>query len=251
MAEQEQTGGDVSEPHQENEPGEQAVIPGRGVVEGCCTLLLIASEVEAQALGLNAERWCVQQLKPGVDAVVTGVSKANAAGALGWLLGADPKRWDLVLSMGVAGSLPGSGLELGSVVVARACVFVDEGVEKPDGFESCAAMGFGIWQGCNEVEVPVWVVDRLEQLGDQVRDRVGGIATVSICSGTAKRAAFVAGSGCIAEAMEGAAGGLVCAQLGKAFGEIRVISNTTGDRAHQVWNLDKALSRLRQVVQRL
>ena len=57
----------------------------------------------------------------------------------------------------------------------------------------------------------------------------------------------------VAEAMEGAAVGFTARRLGlatgsaPAFAELRVISNTTGDRSRQVWDLPRALSRLEQL----
>jgi futalosine hydrolase len=51
--------------------------------------------------------------------------------------------------------------------------------------------------------------------------------------------------------MEGAAVALAAVRLGLAFGELRVISNTTGDRARQQWDLKGALARLTDVIGRL
>jgi nucleoside phosphorylase len=44
--------------------------------------------------------------------------------------------------------------------------------------------------------------------------------------------------------MEGAAVALVAVRHALAFAELRVISNTTGRRAGQVWKLPEALARL-------
>lgn len=74
------------------------------------------------------------------------------------------------------------------------------------------------------------------------------IATVSSCSGTSTRASLIAAStGAWAEAMEGAAVALVAARLGVHYAEVRVISNTTGDREGQRWDLATALARLTEI----
>lgn len=78
-------------------------------------------------------------------------------------------------------------------------------------------------------------------------DVQGVIATVSWCSGDDGCAAgVVSRTGAIAEAMEGAACA-VATQLSDPSirtGELRVISNTTGNRSKQVWDLDLALKNL-------
>jgi futalosine hydrolase len=80
---------------------------------------------------------------------------------------------------------------------------------------------------------------------------VQAIATVSTCSGTnALAREIVTRTGAEVEAMEGAAVGLVASRLGVGFAEVRVISNTTGDRGSQQWDLPGALAALREWVVR-
>lgn len=80
-------------------------------------------------------------------------------------------------------------------------------------------------------------------------DAAGPVATVSTCSGLDSLAGQVrARTGALAEAMEGAAVGQVAHRLGIPFGELRVVSNTTGDRPRQVWDLKGALERLAAVL---
>lgn len=227
-------------------------------------LLAVAAPAEARAVlrglggdpalvGAAAEApWRLHPVAPGIDLVVTGISKSNAAGAVGNCL--DPGRHAAVVSVGIAGALPrsgeeGGGLAIGTVVVADACIFADEGLESGDGAEGwrdCAAMGFPLGpppvEGPRVVVAP-WLVERLRAAVTDAA--VGGIATVSTCSGTGALARRVRErTGAVAEAMEGAAVALVGARLGVAAGEVRVISNTTGDRAGQRWDLRGALDRL-------
>lgn len=82
-------------------------------------------------------------------------------------------------------------------------------------------------------------------------DTKGIIATVSWCSGDDGCAkGVVARTGAIAEAMEGAAVSVGVETVDPSIltGEIRVISNTTGDRDQQVWDLDRSLTRLAELM---
>ncbi|MEM8834401.1 MAG: futalosine hydrolase [Planctomycetota bacterium] len=215
-------------------------------------LLAIAAlgEVRAIARGLSVEidesPWSCTAIGDRFDAVVTGVGKANAAGAVARVL--DPSRHAGVLSIGIAGTLPdGAGgwrCEIGEVVCASASVFADEGVRTPTGFEDVASMGFppigdGVSIACDGA-----AIDRVRT----VVDNVGPVATVSTCSGTDGLAADIASrTGALCEGMEGAAAGLAAKRVaGDAFPflELRVISNTTGDRASQRWEIARAFDRL-------
>jgi len=80
---------------------------------------------------------------------------------------------------------------------------------------------------------------------------IGPIATVATCSGTDAAAAEVARrTGALAEAMEGAAVVHAARRLHVPAIELRSISNTTGDRARQQWDLALALRSLSAAVQK-
>lgn len=209
-------------------------------------LLVAAADLEARAIiealapGVPTPPvWCVADLSARVDLVVTGVGKANAAGAVARVL--DPGRHELVLNLGIAGSLPGSALALGASVLAEASVFADEGVLTPGGFTDLEAMGFPIGP---EIGTSVPVSPGAAGALARICHEVGLIATVSTCSGTDAHArAVVERTGALAEAMEGAAVGLAVTRVSAltrrevAFAELRVISNTTGDRERQEWDI--------------
>jgi futalosine hydrolase len=175
-----------------------------------------------------------------------------ASGPITWLLvvAAPAEARAVLKGLGadeeVAGALPGSGLEVGDVVAATACIFADEGVQTPERFMDCHAMGFplGAFEGS---AVPV--DPRLLGVIRPLAKAAGPVATVSTCSGQNALAATVRErTGALAEAMEGAAVGLVAHRLGAPFAELRVVSNTTGDRPGQTWDLKGALARLEAVV---
>jgi futalosine hydrolase len=218
-------------------------------------LIAVAAPAEARAVlgvcgqdaGLASVQWKCHELDERADLVVTGIGKANAAGAVAWCADFALHRW--VLSMGVAGALPDSGLQLGQSVVATECVFADEGLQTDGAFQDCATMGFPLadFPG-SAVPVDQGLVSVLRLLADVA----GPIATVSTCSGTGPLATTVrARTGAVAEAMEGAAVALVARRVGLPMAELRVISNTTGPRAQQRWDLKGALARLSDVCSRL
>lgn len=231
-----------------------ALSGGRGLV-------VVAARLEAEAVagafGLGASEapaeWRTAALDARLDLLTCGIGKSNAAGATARALAGGAYR--LVVNVGVCGSLPLGGgpmLEPGRAVAGTSAVFADEGALTPDGFRDVAEMGFGplssLPGGGVAIACDAALVRALEALGDER----GPIATVSTCSGTDELAREVAArSGARVEAMEGAAMALVCARFGVPFAEWRVVSNTTGDRAAQRWNIRAALARLAMGAARL
>lgn len=212
-------------------------MPGALDQLGARWLVVVATAKERDALGpLDPVRF---------DPVVSGVGKSPVAAATARIL--DPARHAGVLSLGLAGAYPESGLRVGDIVIADRVVLADEGSENPDGFRDLGAMGFGpIEWACAP-----GVIAALRQVLPSAR--VGTIATVSTCSGTDARARAVASrTGAIAEAMEGAAVALAAGMVGGAgfpFAEVRAISNTTGDRPRQVWNVPAGFAALGRIAQ--
>jgi len=199
--------------------------------------------------GDRPEKWRCVRTQVGIDLVWTGVGKANAAGASAKVIA--PDRHKGVVSVGIAGALPGSKCNVGDVVCAGESVFADEGVCTPDGFQSCAQMGFSAFDDASDSKIHA--PETVEWLG-LFADHNGSIACVSMCSGTDEAASAVASrSGAIAEAMEGAAVALAASRVDATLltGELRVISNTTGDRAHQQWDLEGSLQKLGEVLGRI
>jgi len=213
-------------------------------------LIAVAAPVEAGAVIMGTgshvpvpERWRPIPIAPGMDLVMTGVGKVNAAACVARLL---PGRYGSVISLGIGGALPGSGLDLGDAVVATSCVYGDEGIETEDGFRDCAEMGFPLG-GFGGRGVPT--DDGLRGLLLGLGCRGGPIATVSTCSGTDGAAARVMErTGALVEAMEGAAVAHVAWELAVPMGELRVVSNTTGERRSQRWDLRMACERIARVI---
>lgn len=225
----------------------------RGAAGGLLIACAVHKEAEAVARGLGRtadlppDLWTPIPLRDGIHVLVTGVGKANAAGAVAHALASNAHA--AVLSAGVAGALPDSGLAVGATVRATACAFADEGIETPGGFTPIADLGFPTTRGiagahgdtlATTLDLPQAVTSRITAAGP--------IATVSLGAANDARAKSVAArTGALAEAMEGAAVALVGARLNVPFAEIRAISNRTGDRDTQNWDLPKALSALRDL----
>jgi len=207
------------------------------------TMLVVAADSEAKAVFAafgfpDEEPEELTRLEGGLWLLKAGIGKANAAGAVGIALAMNPA--ERVISLGLGGALPDSGLEIGDRVLASRSVFADEGAETPEGFLDCRSMGFPLYEGdlgdglaCNP------------ELHARLRgcvDREAVIATVSTCSGRDELAVRVRRrTGAGVECMEGAAVMLTCHRMGVPAAEVRVISNTTGDRAEQVWDIGRSL----------
>lgn len=199
-------------------------------------LIVVATVKEAQALG------CAK-----THVVVSGIGRTNAAAATtAELLEHGP--FDGVLSVGIAGALPQSMLQPGELVIASECMYMEEGLQTPEGFVDMSGMGFSLGDFAgNKVPVAAGLTTFLP--GPLHR---GVIATVATCSGTdALAVEVVRRTDAIAEAMEGAAVVHAALRLGIAGGEVRVISNSTGDRANQQWDIAKAFTALHVLGARL
>lgn len=207
--------------------------------------ILVAAPVEARAVA-GRDVQSTHELQPGSLLIQTGVGKANAAAAVA-RINPPPQ---LILNLGICGTLD-PALPLGSAILADRSLYADEGIITPDGFLTPEQFGFPYAPppfSDRGIAPPDWLLATLRPLAD----RVAPIATVSTCAGTDERAAWVRSrTGALAEAMEGAAVGQICARQGIPFAELRVVSNTTGNREHQRWNVHAACARLAEIARAL
>lgn len=203
-------------------------------------LIITAVDAEARAIG-EIENALV---------IAGGIGRTNAAATTTEqiLKYRDRAPFDAVISVGVAGALPGSDLTIGDAVLASACVYVEEGIVTVGGFAGIEGLGFamGDFAG-NAVPVDEAMLDVLAGTFT-----IGPIATVATCSGTDAAATEVARrTGAVAEAMEGAAVVHAARRLHMPAIELRTISNTTGERPGQHWDLDAGLAALGPAVRRM
>lgn len=220
----------------------------------------VAREADAAEAGLDeAHHRRTHPAKTPICATVlaTGVGRVNTAAALAEALARTPddERVDAIVSIGVAGILPGPGGDradgaIGTVIVGGASVYHEEGLLGPDGFRTMTDLGFplGDFKG-NRIPADPRLLDAASSALPQ--SRVGAIATVATCSGTDDAARSVRDrTKAIAEAMEGAAALHVARRAGIPAIELRGISNTTGDRPRQIWDLEAGLAAVTEAVTR-
>lgn len=214
---------------------------------------LLPGSTEAPTTGARIG-WPIIPVNPKVTVALSGIGRANAAGATVQAL--TLRRYAAVLNVGVAGALHGSELSVGDVVLATHSVFAEEGIDLPDGPADMSALEFPLgdepWCDGNRVRPDAALLDVLAGSIGQGVER-GIVATVARCSGTDRAAAAVASqTGARAEAMEGAAVLLAAHRMGvHRCAEVRVISNTCGDRLRQHWDLSAAFNRIDLMLQRI
>jgi futalosine hydrolase len=196
-------------------------------------LICVATAVEGEGIPANiAGR--------SIVVVETGVGPVNAAFALTRALAAARPR--LVVSCGIGGAYPGSGLEPGDVACAESDTYGDLGSESPDGFLDMQALGFPVVAGTpplfNRLPLDVF------PLGRPV-----GFVTCATCTGTDETAARIVGrTGGAVESMEGAAIVHVARLSGVPVAEIRGISNPVGRRDRARWKVREAVAAARAAV---
>jgi futalosine hydrolase len=200
-----------------------------------------------------AERWPIVRLSDRSALTTTGIGRASAAAATACAIASTT--FDRVINIGVAGALPGSGLGPGEVIIADESVFYEEGIELPDGWRDVQNLGFPLgrnpWaQGNVIIADSTCVQAAAHSIGKP--HRIGRIATIATCSGTDEAARLVVRrTRALAEAMEGAAVLSTSLAMGVPAVEIRVISNTCGDRPAQQWDFKKAAAHVSEIVENL
>jgi len=196
-------------------------------------LVCVATPLEAEPV---AERLEARRGPPGFGTalLVTGVGPVNAAHALTRFLSRERPR--MVLSCGVGGAYPSSGLGIGAAVAAISDTWGDLGADSPGGFLDMEALGFPVLERAGEAPLFNRLPASLVPL-----ERRAPFVTVSTCTGTDARAREIEErtQGAV-ESMEGAAILQVALAMGVPAGEIRGISNRAGDRDRSKWRVAKA-----------
>ncbi|WP_137995173.1 futalosine hydrolase [Streptomyces vilmorinianum] len=158
--------------------------------------------------------------------------------------------YDLVVSAGIGGGFQPLA-PLGSVVVADAIVSADLGAQTPGGYLTVEELGFG--RSVHPVDGALTRrISAALTRGEQAHT-VAPVLTVSTVTGTAERAAELAGRhpGAAAEAMEGFGVAEAAAAHGVPVVEIRAVSNAVGPRDRGAWRIGEALDSLRRTFQLL
>ncbi|MFE7515982.1 futalosine hydrolase [Streptomyces sp. NPDC057540] len=186
-----------------------------------------------------------------VDVLVGGVGPAAVAAATGTALAHGTLTgapYGLVVSAGIAGGFQPAA-PVGSVVVSSAIVAADLGAETPDGYLAVEELGFGR----SVHAVPEALTGRITAALDASPYTLAPVLTVSTVTGTARRAAELAGRHptAAAEAMEGFGVAEAAAAHGVPAVEIRAVSNAVGPRDRAAWRIGEALGALRHTFELL
>ena len=188
----------------------------------------VAAERDAVMAGLSAPAG-------GVDVIAVGVGPAAAAAGTARTLATGD--YDLVISAGVAGGMPGRA-GIGDVVIATRSIAADLGAESPGGFVPISKLGFG-----SEI------IDTAPLLHHSTAV-VGPVLSVSTVTGTTASTDDLVRRypDAVAEAMEGFGVATAAQQAGVRFAELRTISNLVGPRDRSAWRLAEALAGLTDAV---
>lgn len=172
--------------------------------------------------------------------IETGIGPVNAAFALTKALATMQPR--LIISCGIGGAYPGSGLVPGDVACADSETYADLGAESPDGFLDMRALGFALIPGDPAL---------FNRLPLDVKPLAGAVpfVTCTTCTGTDETAERLARrTGGAVESMEGAALVHVARLCGTPIAEVRGISNAVGKRDRAAWKLREAIAAARLAV---
>lgn len=146
-----------------------------------------------------------------------------------------------VLLCGCGGSYPDSGLNIGDLALAGSETYGDCGVTTSTGFIPLEQLNIPqqhhlapLFQQSYDLDSPLY--KQAARLLPQAH--CGPFVTVNSCSGTPELSRQLqqqtAG---ICENMEGAAAAQVCAEFSCPLVEVRGVSNPTGTRADELWNI--------------
>ncbi len=181
-----------------------------------------------------------------IRVLVTGVGAVRAAAATALALQNQPCA--ALLHVGVGGAYPASGLPVGALVTAASECDPQAGILTPDGYQDLGGLGFPLTTAFpNRIVFDnPWAEWVAQQVAPAPRLP---FATVQCCSGTNAASEMMASRAAAAvENMEGLAVAWTAGQFGVPYAAVRAISNLTGDRDRQQWDLPAAQAVLAQAV---
>lgn len=177
----------------------------------------------------------------------TGIGKVNAAHTTTCIIEKFPVKQ--IMSIGVGGAYPGSGLNIGDIAIASKEIYGDDGVVTSKGLKGMKEIGIPLVQTGKKKyfnEYPI-TFPPLVRGGNRGLDgapcniKTGNFVTVSAATGTQKRAKELEKRfNALCENMEGAAIAQICTIYKIPMLEIRGISNIVGVRYKRKWNLKLA-----------
>jgi futalosine hydrolase len=184
---------------------------------------------------------------------ISGMGKTNAAHSFGLLM--HHYSPFAVINFGVGGAYPGKGLHVGDIAVATKEVYADQGVLLKNGFHPLDLTGIplvhvGRKRLFNEFPLDKRLGKAALKSSRHIASAKSGIfTTVSLCTGTLKRATALAEKfGAVCENMEGAAIAQLCCLYGTPCAEMRGISNIVENRDTSKWDVKLAAENCQRAV---
>ncbi|MFC3831291.1 MULTISPECIES: futalosine hydrolase [Deinococcus] len=180
--------------------------------------------------------------------VVSGVGPVAAALATQRALLEQPA--GLVISAGIGGAYPGSGLNPGDLAVSSEIIHADLGAWDGDMWLELDALGLSVRSdGQQGIRFAVW--DGAEEAARRADAPFGPLLTLSSVTGSALQAAALTARhpGALTEGMEGAGVAHAALVAGVPVVEVRGVSNPVGPRDRSAWRLGEALAATRRGVQ--
>ncbi|WP_428327558.1 futalosine hydrolase [Mucilaginibacter sp.] len=179
----------------------------------------------------------IQLQTANCQVLITGVGMVATAFALGMHLSAN--RYDLVVNLGIAGSLDRS-ISLGEVLEVTEDTFAELGAEDDTEFLSIENMGFGV----SKYHPTTKLID-LYNLFNNFNLRVATAITVNTVHGNDASIQKIASRlNPQLESMEGAAFFYACRQLNVPCLQIRAVSNYVEKRNRGNWKIGLAIKNL-------
>ncbi|MFC4736123.1 futalosine hydrolase [Bacillus daqingensis] len=189
---------------------------------------------------VEKEREAVRRVFAESEAAVELCGFGPAESAARTMKAALTHKPDVIINAGIAGAFPGRAV-IGDVIVGTHSIFADLGAESEAGFLSTDELGFGTSAFSSEAA---------SQFAE-LQAHYLPILTVSTAAGTESRVSelMVRYPEAGGEAMEGAGAAHAALICGIPFVEIRAVSNITGPRSLQKWDIEQALKQLSLVLQ--
>lgn len=206
-------------------------------------LIVVATPGEAESL---------RDLEAGgrVRVVVSGVGAVAAALAAQQALRAGP--FDLLVSAGIGGAYPGSGLKAGDLAVSSRIVQADLGALDGDRFLDLDTLGLSVLPaGAHTADFAAWA--GAQALAARLGAAYGPMLTLNTVTGSDAGARALAARypGALTEGMEGAGVAHAAYLAGLPVLELRGVSNPVGPRDRSAWQIGPALAATRRGVEAL
>ena len=199
--------------------------------------MVVATQAEAQFLADLPHRVVVS----GVGAVSAALTTQAAIGQ---------ERPDLVVSAGIGGAYPSSGLRPGEAALASECIYAGLGARDGADFLDLAALGLELAPGLGN-RLPTW--EGTPAAAARLGLACGPFLTLETVTGDAQEAQALEARypGALIEGMEGAGVAQAAHRAGLPATELRGVSNPVGPRDRASWRLAEALSACRAALSTL